>query len=95
MGTAFKFVNNEWVEVETTSDKAGKIYINGEFIQAFLTTYLPVKGHTAVLLSWEDFDEDNGMYTPWNTWYGNDTKDKAWNDALSWAMAEDIPAIKS
>ena len=93
MGTAFKFINDEWVEVETTTE-AGKMFLDGEFINSFVTTYLPVKGHTAVLMSWEDFDENNGMYTPWNTWFGNATPEAAWKDALEWAQAEDILAMK-
>ena len=46
----------------------------------------------AVLMSWE---EELGMYTPWNTWFGAKDADAAWKDALSWAMAEDIPAIQN
>jgi len=94
MGTAFKFINEEWVEVETTTNADYKMCIDGVVVESFVTTYLPIKGHTAVLMSWEDFEGMPGTYTPWNTWLGNETKEQAWKDALEWAMAEDIPAIK-
>ena len=72
--------------------KDGKIFINGEHVRAYVSTYTSIGGPKAVLMAWDD---EMGFYEPWNTWYPAKDMDGAWKDALSWAQAEEIPAIRN
>ena len=83
--------NQEWDTVDIDHDGT-KMLINDEFVPAYVSTYNSIGGPKAVLMSWE---EELGMYTPWNTWFGAKDADAAWKDALSWAMAEELPAIRN
>lgn len=91
MAELWNHENQKWDTVPVDHDGT-KALINGEFVPAYVSTYNSVGGPKAVLMSW---DEECGMYTPWNTWFGAKDMDSAWKDALSWAMAEEIPAIRN
>ena len=65
----------------------------------FVTVYESIGGWKACLMVWVEFDEPlgpydgkvmTGMYEPWNTWYGQATKEEAIQDAREWAEAEEI-----
>lgn len=82
---------HEFVNVSEDWDGT-KLLINGEFVDAYVSTYNSIGGHKAVLMSW---DEELAMYTPWNTWFGAANSDMAWRDAKNWALSEEIPAVRN
>ena len=86
----FNTTKEIWETVELTRD-GQKLFLNGEFVHGWVSNYIPIAGPKAVFMSW---DEECGTYTPWNTWYPAKDVEGAWKDALSWAMAEDVPAIR-
>jgi hypothetical protein len=91
MAIIFNWDTEAWAEVELGKNDLGQFLLNGEVVLSFVTTYTSIGGPKACLMSW---DEEVATYTPWNTWYAASSPDAAWNDAQSWAAAEDIPAIR-
>jgi hypothetical protein len=56
--------------------------------KAFVTTYLPVAGWKAVLMTWDD---ECGMHTPWQTsYFAYKTKAEAVAYGKVWAADEGV-----
>ena len=93
MGTAMLFVDDVFKEVETTSLDNGQLVIDGEPVGAFITTYQSIGGPKSKLMAWV---EEDGFcyYDNFNTWYASKDADAAWQEALMWAQAEELPAIR-
>ena len=60
--------------------------------EAFVTVYKPIAGWKAVLMTWNDTDEElGGFWEPWNTgMFAYATEAEAIEDAKQWAKAEEI-----
>jgi hypothetical protein len=83
----------EFVDVHLAVNDHGQYFMHGAPVRAFVDTYVSIGGPKARLMWWNEEDLQNGFYEPWNTWYAAKDMDAAKQDALSWAHAEDVPAI--
>lgn len=71
-------------ECAADADRAG-----GEH-PPYVTVYHSVGGWRAVLMAWVEYPDDFGWYEPWNSWFGQPSREAAVRDARSWAEAEGI-----
>ena len=92
---AIRFENGEKVEFEVCTLDNNRLYdsLTKEPVDVFITTYNSVGGPKAKMMGW--FEEDGfAYYDNIQTWYAAKDPESAWQDALMWAEAEDIPAIR-
>ena len=82
---------------ENIADELGSLYhikktsYRSDPKAPFVTTYKPIAGWKAVLLTW---DEECNCFTPENTsYFGHATEIDAVRDAKEWARSEEIPFI--
>lgn len=91
MAELFDREMHEWLHLDEEWDGT-RLLIDGKFVPEYVSTYSSIGGPKAVLMTW---DEEDGMYSPWNTWFGAVDPDAAWKDAKNWALSEDIPAVRN